>query len=165
MDTSFTTVDLKGNKHTVRKCTAEDVFVHFSIVQYLIPNSDQKSYLTVMKDCAKSGIAFCIDNDCFIYAQYSGKQSVNAFSFYGKGKALKTLAMIFYILFNFDKKLMMLKFNLHKGLNVNDFKSLLTDIAIKRQFIPNRPILVRCDTLRNKLLSLYTKRGISWETQ
>jgi|TARA_R110000851_G_scaffold56094_3_gene131327 hypothetical protein len=164
MRIKFTAVDLRGNEHTIRRCTAKDILKHFSIVKHLIPESDRKSYINKMKVCKRSGMAFCIGNDCFFYAQYSGKQSIEAFSLYGKGEPLKTLAMFSHILLTLDKKLVLLRFSPHAGLKVDDFKSLLTRIAIKRQFASGKPVLVRCDTLRQKLLALYKNRGIPWET-
>ena len=87
----------------------------------------------------------------------------DAFSLYGKGQAMKTLAMFACILLTVDKRLLRISFHPYASLTIQDLKSIIATFSIQRQAIPNHPVVIRCDYLRQKFVSLYLDRGIGWE--
>lgn len=155
--------DLKDNLQEVRKCTSDDVNMHFNIVKHLVPTNEHKTYKTRMQLCVSGGMAFCIGNDCFIYMRKTRPCTADAFSLYGKGQPIKTLCMFAAILLKVDKRLLKLSFYRYEGNILHELKSLLTIHNLQRQINPKHPIIVRCDALRNKLFDLYKNRGIQWE--
>ncbi len=154
-------LDLQGNPHTVRKCTREDIPIHFSLVKHLVPEDEHESYVTRMTLCMTANSAYCIDSSCFIYMRKTRPCIAEAFSLYGEGNPIKTLAMFAYIL-NEDKRLLKLSFHLHEGNTLSAFKSLITKTSLLRQVNPKHAIMARCDQLRSKLYDMYVRRGVPW---
>ena len=163
MQTEFITTDLRGNKHTVSRCTLEDIDRHFELVKSLIPEVEHVAYKNRMSICVGAKMAFCIGDDCFIYMRKTRPCMAEAFSLFGKGQPIKTLAMFACICMTVDKRLLTLSFHTHAGRTIHDFKSLIATFAIKRQALPNHPVIVRCDYLRQKFFTMYHDRGIKWE--
>lgn len=163
MQEEYIATDLRGNKHTVRRCTDKDINRHFYLVKHLIPENEHTEYKVRMNVAVEDQMAFCIDDDCFLYMRKTRPCLADAFSLYGQGNPIKTLAMFACILIAIDKRLLKISFHTHAGRTLKDFKSIVPTFSIKRQAIPNHPVIIRCDYLRKKFLKLYDARGIKWE--
>lgn len=163
MQNEFLAIDLRGNKHTVRRCTNEDVERHFDIVKHLIPENEHAAYKQRMFIAVGALMSFCIDDDCFLYMRKTRPCFADAYSLYGKDQSLKTLAMFACILMTVDKRLLKISFHTHAGRTIHDFKSIIPTFSIRRQAMPHHPVIVRADYLRQKFYTLYDKRGIKWE--
>lgn len=157
MQDEYTIKDLRGILHTVRRCKKEDVSHHFNAVKHLVPKEDHAEYQTSMYLCVSSGMAFCVNDCCFIYTKYSNKSTLEAFSLYGKNQPLKTLAMFACILMEVDKSIKFLKFQPHYNTSINSFKTLLSSTSLLRRQYLDKPTVVRCDLLRDKLYAFYIR--------
>lgn len=163
MDT-FKTVDLLGHKHTIRRCSIDDVDNHFNKVKHLIPEDEHKSYKLRMELCVSANYAFCLeDESCFLYMRKTSPCVADAFSFFGEGAPLKTLALLAGIFINIDKRLLRISFFPHTGKNIFHFKSIMPAAALMRKATPKHPAIFRADLFRAKILEMMERRGIKWE--
>ena len=163
MQAEYIATDLRGDKHTVRRCTGEDINRHFDLVKDLIPEAEHNQYKVRMSIAVGAQMAFCIGDDCFLYMRKTRPCLADAFSLYGQGNPIKTLAMFACILMTIDKRLLKISFHTHAGRTLKDFKSIVPTFSIRRQAMPNHPVIIRCDYLRQKFFKLYDARGVKWE--
>ncbi len=155
------TLDLFGKEHTIVPCTVDDIAVHFNLVKDVIPSEEVIQFKKRMSECLLAESAYTLsDNSCFLYYSNVEPFRAHGVALYGKHSPLKMLALFAGIFTDIDTHTFKLEFSLHPGKFVNEYKSILTLTSIKRQGIPGHPLVIRIDVLRDKINTLYRKRGI-----
>jgi hypothetical protein len=156
-------LDLLGKEHTIVPCTMNDIPVHFELVKDVIPSEEVIQYQQRMSECINAGSAYTLsDNSCFLYYNNVKPFCAHGVALYGKHAPLKLLALFAGIFTGIDTHTFKMEFTLHTGKFIDEYKSILTLTSLKRRNMPDRPLVIRIDELRNKISTLYIKRGIKW---
>jgi sorbitol-specific phosphotransferase system component IIC len=156
----FDSYDIIGNLHTIRKCNLEDIPSHFSSVSNFIPEKEKFQYQNRMSECVKAGTAFVIkDGKAFLYYHKTNKKAFAVgVSMNGIGVPLEMTALFYGIFKKADTDVIFLRFALHQGKQISEYKSLLTPESIKRHKSIKDPVMVRVDRMLEKLDSLYSNQ-------
>lgn len=154
-------IDLLGNEFTVLPCNIDDIDLHFSKVKFGITNKLQDKFKDRMIKSIKNNTAFKLeDNSCFIYYLKTTTRIADGVAIYGEDVSNKLLALLITVFNDIDPNTVKLDFYPHSEKQISKYKSLITLSSIKKQIIPNKPLTVRIDKLKNKINNMYKKRSI-----
>lgn len=159
------TQDLYGNKYNIKSCTVLDIPKHYELVSSFIPENDKETYIECMNKSVEAGTAFALEDDsCFLYYLNYKKCLAHGCAIYGKGNPSKMIALLMGIFWKIDTNTFKLDFALHSTSFIEEYKSIITLVSLKRRNQdPKRPLVVRIDELKNKLKPLAESRGIIWQ--
>lgn len=160
----ITTTDFFGKQHYLVPCTERDINVHFAKIEEFIPADEVVDFKLRMAECIDIGTAYMLlDGSCFLYYINYKPCCAIGVALYGKESPIKMLALFSGIFHVVDTDTFKLEFHLHYGKLVQEYKSLITEISLKRQGIPGHPLVIRIDELHKKIESIYNRRNIKWE--
>lgn len=152
------TVDALGNEREITECTAQDVDVHLAIVEPYIRSEDLSKTKENMLAAIATGSAYTLsDNSSFLYYRNYTSFSASVDAFYGKNAPIQMMALFVGIFTELDKHTFKLDIHLHEGDSPTDYVSMTSEVAIKRSFQPDHPLVIRVDHLMKKIKKLYEK--------
>jgi hypothetical protein len=144
-----------------RECVMSDISVHFKKVEHWIPEEDKTSFQERMYDCVETESAWCTDNT-FLYYIKNDKRLAVGVALLGKENAMELLSLFIQVFYVHDKETCMLRFQLHPGKFMEEYRSLLTTISMQRHHQNNKhPLMIRVDELRAKLVKLAERSNVS----
>jgi hypothetical protein len=131
-----------------------DVARHFEQIKHWIPEEEHNAFRERMSDCIEDETAWCTDNT-FLYYQKDNKRMAHGVALFGKEHTEELISM-FVGLFSFeDKETCMMRFQLHPGKFMEEYRSLLTTTSMKRHHAdPSHPLMIRVDKFREKIYQL-----------
>lgn len=142
-----------------RQCNLADIQIHFKKVQHWIPPREGQDFRARMKECVDAGTAWKTDNT-FLYYKTDGHVGVGI-ALFGMDHPLEIMALMMGVFSYRDKTTHALRFKLHPGKNMREYKSLLTTISMARNGTNSEhPLMVRVDELRKRWSTICEK---TWE--
>lgn len=157
----ITQTDLFGKDHIIKQCTFDDIKIHFEKIKDVIPEDEKEEFCIRMNDCIKLETAFALEDDsCFLYYKNYKPCCAIGIALYGKNEPLKMITLFAGIFYQIDTTTFKIDFKLHKGKLIQEYKSLLTKISMKRSQQSDVPLVVRIDHLKEKIKQIYEKRGL-----
>ena len=155
-------VDIFGREHSIKQCTTEDIPVHFNAIKEMIPEKEALEFYMRMEECVMAGSAYAIDNDsCFLYYINYERDLAHGVALYGKDHATEMLVLFSCVFNELDTNTFKLDFKLHPGKFLQEYKSLLTMISMKRMNRdPDHPLVIRIDDIKRKINHIYERKGL-----
>ena len=113
-----------------------------------------------MLDCIEDRNAWHTDNT-FLYYKMQDKRIAHGIAIFGMNYPMEMLALFIGVFSLEDHVTHIIRFKLHPGKFLEEYKSLLTDTSIMRTHAnPSHPLLIRVDDFRKKICKLLDDTGI-----
>lgn len=151
------TVKILGKEFTVELCTADDVKPHYEKIRHWVSDVTEVDFKRRMLSSINEGHAFKIsDNSCFLYYIEDTPRIAEGVAFYGKNSPLSTVALVTTVFPDMDPETFIIKFALHKGKSINEYRGILTKKSVVKAMRGISPLIVRVDHLTEKFKGLIT---------
>lgn len=142
-----------GTKYKYEQCMLCDVGPHFDKIREWIPDEEYIEFNERMMNCVEEGTAWRTKNT-FIYYEMQNKRISYGVALFGKEHAAELMALFIGVFGHEDKTTSVMRFKLHPGKMMEEYKAMLTEISIKRTHAnPNHALMVRIDELRKKFIN------------
>jgi hypothetical protein len=142
------------NSKSYRECLIVDVVPHFNKIKQWIPEEEAEAFQNRMRDCVEEENAWAL-NDSFLYYTKVDRRMAHGVALFGGGEPMDILALFIGVFSLEDTDTFMLRFKLHPGKLMDEYKSLLTAVSMKRAHQnQNHPLMVRIDGLRKKIWAI-----------
>jgi hypothetical protein len=140
-----------------------DIPDHFAKIKQWIPEDEWIQFQERMEDCVEDETAWCTENTFLYYQKTEGRGTAHAVALYGQGHPEELLALFVGVFTQCDKDTFNMLFKLHPGKVVEEYLCLPTEISIKRMYQSNgeHPLAIRIDKIREKVLDIYRRQGLS----
>jgi len=149
--------DAKGK---YRKCVLADIGRHYERIAQWIPDFEKLPFQQRMKESIEEGKAWCTEN-AFLYYTKEDARIAHGTAMFGMSHPTEFLALLIGIFSFEDHDTHIMRFKLHPGKDIQEYKALLTVTSIKRTHNnPDHPLLIRVDAFRNKCIKAFDKAGI-----
>jgi hypothetical protein len=149
--------DAKGK---YRRCEHDDIGPHFLKISQFIPELEHLSFQERMMEAVEEGDAWCLGG-AFLYYTRENKRISHGVAMFGMGVQMDFLALLIGVFSFEDHDTHIMRFGLHEGKEIQEYKTLLTVTSIKRTHKnPNLPLLIRVDDFRVKMIKLLKAAGI-----
>jgi len=123
---------------------------HFAKIKHWIPKKEHKEFKNRMLTCQQKGTAWMNEN-AFLYYSRDDSRISHGIAIYGMDHPLDMLSLFISVFHFEDNDTAIMRFALHPGKFIQEYKSLLTSESIKRTHInPNHPFQIRVDAFRSK---------------
>jgi hypothetical protein len=137
-------------KKEYRRCLPADVGSHFMKIKHWIPKKEHKKFRSRMLESIKEGNAW-MNEKVFLYYTREDARISHGVAIYGMDHPLDMLSLFISVFHFEDNDTAIMRFALHPGKFIQEYKSLLTSESIKRTHInPNHPLQIRVDAFRSK---------------
>lgn len=147
-----------GTSYRYEQCRICDVGPDFDKIYQWIPEKEHVQFNERMMDCVDSGTAWRTKNT-FLYYDIQNKKVSYGVALFGKDHPLELMGLFVGVFGMQDRDTSIMKFKLHPGKMMEEYKSLLTTISMKRNHQNrNHPLMVRIDELRVKFINFLAKR-------
>jgi len=158
-----TKLEVFGGSFVIERCTPEDIDAHYETVRHWVTDVTEKWYKGRMVAAVAAGTAFKLsDSSSFLYYIHTNPQIGEGVAYYGKGNPLGTLAMIIAIFGYIDKRTFALRFMLHKGKSIDEYRSIITKSSLKNYVTTGSHVMARTDMLIKKYKALVQAHGEEW---
>ena len=146
--------NLFKQKQNYRRCVLADIVNHYQFIKHWVPEGEKEAFQERMADCVEDETAWCL-NDAFLYYEKVNARMAYGVALYGMDNAVDMLSLFIGVFSFEDNDTHMLRFKLHPGKFMQEYKSLLTVISMKRNHHdPDHPLMVRVDDFRKKIVKL-----------
>ena len=137
-----------------------DVKRHFAKIAHWIPEDEAEQFQERMKSCVEAGHAWKL-NDAFLYYDPQDKRISYGVALYGMDEPMDVLSLFIGIFTFEDTDTCIMRFKLHEGKFMQEYKSLLTIVSMKRtHHNPEHPLMIRIDDLRNRMIDLLADKKV-----
>jgi hypothetical protein len=107
-----------------------------------------------MRDCVEADNAWCL-NDAFLYYDKVDLRMAHGMALYGMDVPMDVLALFIGVFSFEDNDTCMMRFKLHSGKFLEEYKSMLTVTSMKRWHQNHdHPLMIRVDAWRKKVVNL-----------
>jgi hypothetical protein len=152
--------DIFKKKSEYRRCVLADIHNHYKCIKQWVPEGEETAFKERMADCVEDETAWCL-NDAFLYYEKVDKRMAYGVALYGMVKPMDILSLFIGVFSLEDNDTAMMRFKLHPGKFMDEYKSMLTIISMKRSHQnPNHPLMIRIDNFRQKIVSLLNLNGV-----
>jgi hypothetical protein len=153
--------NILGKPYQYRRCFTVDIDGHFDKIKHWVPEDEHAEFLDRMTFCVTTGNAWCTENT-FLYYTKESPGVAHGVALFGQEHAQELIALFMGIFSRHDPKPHALRFKLHPGKTMEEYKAILTSVSMKRAAQnPERTVLVRIDELKNKLFSAFKAQGLA----
>ena len=151
-------LNILGHRQIYEACSLADVGPHFDKIHQWIPDKEYIEFNERMMDCVDQGTAWKTENT-FLYYSIQNKRISHGVAMYGCEHPMEFIGLLVGIFGTEDKTTAIMRFKLHPGKVLEEYKAMLTDVSIERTHRdPNHPLLVRIDDLRRKFIATMKKQ-------
>ena len=148
-------------KRDYRRCLNSEIWRHFVKIKHWVPENEKEEFQKRMLECIEEGTAWCTDNT-FLYYHKENPRISHGVAIFGMDHPMEMLALFFGVFTYEDKNTFTMRFKLHPGKFLEEYKSLLTTTSIMRTHAnPKHPLMIRIDAFRDKVYKLVTDSGIA----
>ena len=148
-------------KRDHRRCEPSDVHGHFDQIKHWIPKEEHKQFQERMLSCIEEGDAWHTDHT-FLYYRREDRRISHGVAMNGMKYPMEMLSLFIGVFSIEDHDTHIMRFALHPGKFMEEYKTLLTVTSIKRTHRnPNHPLLIRVDDFRKKIIQLLDNTGIT----
>ena len=148
------TTNILGTKTYYEACSLSDVGPHFDKISRWVPEEEYIEFNERMMDCVEAGNAWKTEHT-FLYYEHINRKIAHGVALYGSESPMELLALFIGVFWQQDQGTGIMRFKLHPGKFMEEYRALLTDISIKRTHAdPDHPLMVRIDHLRKKFRNI-----------
>ncbi len=135
-----------------------DIGKHFQSIKHWVPEEEHKDFQERMADCVEEENAWCL-GDAFLYYGKTDKRMAYGVALFGKTDTPELLALFAGVFSLEDNDTHKMRFKLHPGKLMTEYKSLLTVVSMKRNHNnPEHPLMVPIHELRQKIAKIAGKK-------
>lgn len=152
--------DIVRNHDKYRPCVPSDIGRHFEQIKHWIPHGEVPAFQERMLASIEEGNAYCTENT-FLYYVKENERIAHGIALYAQNHPQEFMSMLIGIFTFEDVQTYILRFKLHPGKELEEYRTLLTDTSIHRTHRdPNHPLLIRINELRDKWIKLLANAGV-----
>ena len=142
-----------NNSRNYRRCVLSDIGNHYQSIKHWIPEGEKKAFQERMADAVEEENAWCL-GDTFLYYTKDGKRIATGVALFGQNHNTDMLALFTGVFSLEDTDTCRMRFQLHPGKLMSEYKSLLTPTSMKRHNRnPEHPLMSDIQALRLKLVT------------
>lgn len=124
---------------------------HFAKIKQWIPEEEWIEFQERMEDCVEDETAWCTENTFLYYTKIDRRMS-HGVALFGYEFTEELLSMFIGVFTKEDQETCMMRFKLHQGKLIEEYRSMLTLTSIKRnRRSPEHPLMIRVDDFRKKI--------------
>lgn len=113
-----------------------------------------------MLESIEEGKAFCTENT-FLYYTKVDKRMATGLAMFGQGYPMEMVSLLIGIFTFEDNDTCLLRFTLHPGKELEEYRTLLSNTSIHRTHRdPKHPLLIKVNELRTKWVRLMEDKGV-----
>ena len=146
-------------KRDHRRCLPADVDDHFKKIEHWMPYEEVDVFKKRMLHCIEEGTAWHTDNT-FLYYQMQDRRIAHGIAIFGMDYPIEMLALFIGAFSIEDNDTHIIRFKLHPGKFVSEYKTLLTTISTKRSRQIGSPLVIRIDLFKEKIKEIYKQKGL-----
>ena len=147
-------------KRDHRRCVPADVGRHFEKINHWVPEEEHKEFRARMRSCIEEGNAWHTKHT-FLYYQMQDARIAHGIAIFGMNYPMEMLSLFIGVFSLEDHATHIIRFKLHPGKFLEEYKSLLTKTSIMRTHAnPEHPLLIRVDDFRIKICKLLDDSGM-----
>ncbi len=149
-------IQKKGIRY--RRCRPTDIEDHFAKIRHWVTDENGGSFKKRMLEAVKRKTAWCTENT-FLYYVSDGKAGIG-YALFGRDYPVELISLFMGVFSYHDKDTAFIRFKLHPGKMVDEYKTLLTSVSMSRYHTSNEthPLMIRVDELRKKWAGMMAKR-------
>lgn len=145
------------DKRKYRPCFTEDIKPHFEQIKHWIPEDQHIQFQVRMALSVNENHAWCSKNT-FLYYTREDKRMSHGVAIFGMDHPVEMLSLFTGVFYFEDRETAMLRFTLHPGKMIKEYKSLLTVTSMMRAHAdPTHPLMIRVDAFREKMIRIIDK--------
>jgi len=149
--------EIFDRKLECRRCLTSDIDPHFDQIKHWIPEDQHAEFKTRMALSVNENHAWCSENT-FLYYTKENERLAHGVAIFGMNNPVEMLSLFTGVFYFSDRETCMLRFALHPGKMIQEYKSLLTVSSMMRAHAnPNHPLMIRVDHFRQKMIKLIDK--------
>lgn len=146
-----------ADKRKYLPCVLADIEPHFSQIKHWVGEDDTERFLKEMLNSVEQGHAYHTENTFLYYTKENARQATGV-AIFGMGYPIEMLALFTGIFYFTDRETAMLRFALHPGKMIEEYKTLLTVTSMMRAHAdPTHPLMIRVDAFRKKMIHIIDK--------
>lgn len=131
-----------------------DIGRHYESIKHWIPDGEKEAFQERMADCIEDETAWCL-GEAFLYYSKIDKRISHGIALFGRQDNTDLLALFAGVFSLEDNDTHHMRFKLHPGKFMDEYKSLLTVISMKRcHRDPDHPLMVPVQKLREKFVKI-----------
>ena len=131
-----------------------DVGIHFDKIKQWIPEPEWLEFHSRMADCIEDETAWCTDNT-FLYYKRNNKRMAYGVALFGKDFTAELISLFVGVFTFEDPETCIIQFQLHPGKFMEEYRSMLTTVSMKRHHAnPEHPLTIRVDGFREKVYAI-----------
>ena len=151
---------LFDRKREYRLCTVADIDPHFDKIKQWVPETEHVTFKIRMAISVNEDNAWCTENT-FLYYTKQDLRIAHGIALFGNEYPTEILALFIGVFSLEDNDTHILRFKLHPGKFMQEYKSLLTMTSIRRTHAdPDHPLYVHVDKFRQKVVGVLNRCGI-----
>jgi len=136
-----------------RQCVPADIGRHYEQIKHWITDTSRKEFEGKMLQAIEEGSAWCTENT-FLYYVGEGKGIVYGAALYGHKHPQELMSLFVAVFWFHDKRAQKLRFKLHQGKTLQEYKTLLSIPSIRRVHMNEEKLaMIRVDKLRKRMSS------------
>jgi len=144
-------------KEDYRRCMPADIGPHFDQIKHWVAEEEHDEFMERMLTCIEQRHAWQTKNTFLYYTKENERQAIGV-AIFGMDNAMEMLSLFTGVFYFQDYKTCMLRFALHPGKFMQEYKSLLTITSMERAHKnPKHPLMIRVDHFRKKMIGLIDK--------
>ncbi len=137
-----------------RRCVPADIGRHFDRMKEWITNGERNEFESLMLECIEAGTAWCNKNT-FLYYLKENKRYAQGVAIFGMAHPMDMLSLFIGVFSFEDTDTAIMRFRLHPGKFIQEYKALLTVVSIKRTHRdPNHQLMIRVSEFRDKIFKM-----------
>lgn len=131
-----------------------DIGNHYQSIKHWVPDWEKKNFQERMADCIEDETAWCLGN-AFLYYTKEDKRMAHGVALFGRDKNTDLLGLFAAVFSLEDNDTHNMRFKLHPGKFMDEYKTLLTTVSMKRNHRdPNHPLMVPVQKMREKFTKI-----------
>lgn len=131
-----------------------DIGNHFQSIKHWIPEGEKESFQERMADCVEDETAWCLGG-AFLYYKKIDRRISHGVALFGRKDNTDLLALFAGVFSLEDNDTHKMRFKLHPGKLMDEYKTLLTVTSMKRNHRdPDHPLMVPVHELREKFVKI-----------
>ena len=147
-----------NNARKYRRCILADTGAHYQKIKHWIPEGEKKSFQERMADAIEDETAWCTENTFLYYKKEDARMSTGV-ALFGMDHVPELLSMFMGVFTAEDETTCLLRFQLHPGKDIAEYKNMLTVMSMKRAHSdPKHPLMIRVDDFRKKIVKMLDAR-------
>lgn len=142
------------DKRNYRRCLPTDIGPHFDQIKHWIPEKEHEQFLERMLTSTEQLHSWCSENT-FLYYTKENERQASGVAIFGMDYPMEMLSLFTGVFYFEDRETAMLRFALHPGKMIQEYKSLLTATSMRRTHVdPTHPLMIRVDAFRQKMIRI-----------